>query len=71
MNNIVLVHGGFVDGSGWESIYQILKDDGYNVSVVQNPTISLKDDVAVTKRVLSPERACNSRRPLLRRSGDH
>jgi pimeloyl-ACP methyl ester carboxylesterase len=55
MNNIVLVHGGFVDGSGWESIYQILKDDGYNVSVVQNPTISLKDDVAVTKRVLAAQ----------------
>jgi pimeloyl-ACP methyl ester carboxylesterase len=53
MNNIVLVHGGFVDGSGWESVYQILKQDGYNVSVVQNPTISLEDDVAVTKRVLA------------------
>jgi pimeloyl-ACP methyl ester carboxylesterase len=49
---IVLVHGGFVDGSGWEEVYRILKRDGYNVSVVQNPTISLEDDVAVTKRVL-------------------
>ena len=39
--NIVLGHGGFVDGSGWEDVYQILKRDGYNVSVVQNPTISL------------------------------
>src|SRR5213080_1904345 len=55
MNNIVLVHGGFVDGSGWESIYQILKEDGYNVSIVQNPTISLEDDVAVTKRVLAAQ----------------
>ena len=55
MNNIVLVHGGFVDGSGWEGVYQILKEDGYNVSVVQNPTISLKDDVAVTKRVLAAQ----------------
>jgi pimeloyl-ACP methyl ester carboxylesterase len=55
MKNIVLVHGGFVDGSGWESIYQILKKDGYNVSVVQNPTTSLEDDVAVTKRVLATQ----------------
>jgi pimeloyl-ACP methyl ester carboxylesterase len=55
MKNIVLVHGGFVDGSGWESVYQILKKDGYNVSVVQNPTISLEDDVAVTKRVLATQ----------------
>src|SRR5690349_24135659 len=55
MNNIVLVHGGFVDGSGWENVYQILKKDGYNVSIVQNPTISLEDDVAVTKRVLAAQ----------------
>src|SRR5213596_66063 len=55
MNNIVLVHGGFVDGSGWESVYQILKEDGYNVSIVQNPTISLEDDVAVTKRTLAAQ----------------
>src|SRR5213596_3623412 len=55
MNNIVLVHGGFVDGSGWEEVYRILKKDGYNVSVVQNPTISLEDDVAVTKRVLTTQ----------------
>jgi len=50
--NIVLVHGGFVDGSGWEGVYQILKRDGFNVSVVQNPTISLSGDVAATKAVL-------------------
>src|SRR5437764_13396978 len=55
MNNIVLVHGGFVDGSGWEGVYQILKKDGYSVSIVQNPTISLADDVAVTKRVLAAQ----------------
>src|SRR4030081_2854814 len=55
MKNIVLVHGGFVDGSGWEGVYSILKKDGYNVSIVQNPTISLKDDVAVTKRVLAAQ----------------
>ena len=42
IKNIVLVHGGFVDGSGWENVYQILKRDGYNVSVVQNPTITLR-----------------------------
>jgi pimeloyl-ACP methyl ester carboxylesterase len=55
MKNIVLVHGGFVDGSGWEGVYSILKKDGYNVSIVQNPTISLKDDVAVTKRTLAAQ----------------
>src|SRR5215510_2976070 len=49
---IVLVHGGFVDGSGWENVYQILKKDGYNVAVVQHPTISLADDVAATRRVI-------------------
>ena len=52
MNNIVLVHGAFVDGDHWEEVYKILKRDGYNVSVVQNPTISLEDDVAVTSRAL-------------------
>src|SRR5712672_2181311 len=54
-SNIVLVHGGFVDGSGWESVYNILKNEGYDVSVVQNPTTSLKDDVAATKRVLAAQ----------------
>ena len=55
MKNVVLVHGGFVDGSGWESVYEILKEDGYNVSVVQNPTISLKGDVEATKRILAAQ----------------
>jgi pimeloyl-ACP methyl ester carboxylesterase len=55
VKEIVLVHGGFVDGSGWEGVYKILKKDGYNVSIVQNPTISLADDVAVTKRVLETQ----------------
>src|SRR6266446_10840240 len=55
MNNIVLVHGGFVDGAGWEGVYKALKADGYNVSVVQNPTITLDDDVAVTKRILAAQ----------------
>jgi hypothetical protein len=52
MNNIVLVHGGFVDGAGWEGVYRVLKADGYNVSVVQNPTTSLADDVAATSASL-------------------
>ena len=50
--SIVLIHGGFVDGSGWEGVYNILKKDGYDVSVVQNPTTSLADDVAFTKRIV-------------------
>jgi pimeloyl-ACP methyl ester carboxylesterase len=50
---VVLVHGGFVDGSGWEDVYKILKKDGYKVSIVQNPTSSLMDDVAATKRILA------------------
>src|SRR6059036_856277 len=57
VKTIVLVHGGFVDGSGWEGVYRILKKDGYNVSIVQNPTISLEDDVAVTKRTLAAQDA--------------
>jgi pimeloyl-ACP methyl ester carboxylesterase len=52
---IVLVHGGFVDGSGWEGVYNILKKDGHNVAIVQNPTTSLADDVAFTKRVISAQ----------------
>ena len=55
MNNIVLVHGAFVDGSGWEGVYKILRRDGYSVSIVQNPTISLQDDVAATKRTLAAQ----------------
>ena len=55
VQTIVLVHGGFVDGSGWEEVYKLLKKDGYNVSIVQNPTLSLADDVAVTKRVLATQ----------------
>ena len=52
ITNVVLVHGGFVDGSGWESVYSILKKDGYDVAIVQNPTISLAGDVAAVKRVI-------------------
>lgn len=50
--SIVLVHGGFVDGSGWEDVYRGLKRDGYNVTVVQNPTTSLQADVAATRQAL-------------------
>ena len=55
VNNIVLVHGGFVDGSGWQGVYQILKSKGHNVSIVQNPTITLADDVAVTNRTIDAQ----------------
>ena len=51
--SIVLVHGGFVDGSGWQGVHQALTNDGYEVIVVQNPTLSLADDVAVTKRAIA------------------
>ncbi len=57
MKNVVLVHGGFVDGAGWEGVYTILKKGGYNVSIVQNPTISLEDDVAATTRILAAQDA--------------
>lgn len=53
--NVLLIHGGFVDGSGWQGVYDLLKKDGYNVSIVQNPTTSLADDVAVTKRMLAAQ----------------
>jgi pimeloyl-ACP methyl ester carboxylesterase len=50
---IVLVHGGFVDGAGWEGVYSILRKDGYNVAIVQNPTTSLADDVAATRQIIA------------------
>jgi pimeloyl-ACP methyl ester carboxylesterase len=53
--SVVLVHGGFVDGSGWEEVYSILTKEGYDVSVVQNPTTSLEADVAATKQVLAAQ----------------
>src|SRR5712691_4852587 len=52
---VVLVHGGFVDGSGWEGVYSILRKDGYTVAIVQNPTISLAEDVAATKRIIATQ----------------
>ncbi len=53
IKNIVLVHGAWADGSGWRGVYDILVKDGYNVSIVQEPETSFKDDVAATKRVLA------------------
>ena len=55
LKNIVLVHGAFADGSGWESLYNILTKKGYNVSVVGNPNTGLADDVAAVKRVLAKQ----------------
>ena len=55
VKNIVLVHGGFVDGSGWEGVYKALKKDGYTVAIVQNPTITLAGDVALTKRAIAAQ----------------
>ena len=55
IQNIVLVHGGFVDGSGWQGVYNALTKKGYTVTVVQNPTITLADDVAVTKRRIAAQ----------------
>src|SRR5215468_3615120 len=54
--SVVLVHGGFVDGSGWEGVYRILKKDGYDVSVVQNPTTSLAADVAATRQIIAEQK---------------
>lgn len=52
IKNVVLVHGGFVDGSGWQGVYDHLSADGYQVAVVQNPTLSLAGDVAATRQIL-------------------
>jgi len=55
LKNVVLVHGGFVDGSGWQAVHDLLTKDGYHIAVVQNPTLSLEDDVAVTRRVIDDQ----------------
>ena len=55
VKNVVLVHGGFVDASGWEGVYRLLKQEGFNVSMVQNPTISLEGDAAFTRQVLDQQ----------------
>jgi pimeloyl-ACP methyl ester carboxylesterase len=52
VRNVVLVHGGFVDGSGWQGVYDALTADGYRVAIVQNPTLSLEDDAAATRRII-------------------
>ncbi len=53
--NVVLVHGGFVDGSGWQGVYGLLTKDGYNVSIVQNPTLSLAGDAAATRQIIEAQ----------------
>src|SRR2546425_4854653 len=55
LKNVVLVHGGLVDGAGWGGVYKILRKGGYQVSIVQNPTISLQDDAAATQRILATQ----------------
>jgi len=71
LDNIVLVHGAFVDGAHWEGVYKILKRDGYSVSVVQNPAISLEDDVAVTSVSLQGREAREMNFvPLLKRKSE-
>src|SRR5258708_5208748 len=55
IRNIVLVHGAWADGSGWKGVYDILVKDGFNVSIVQEPETSFKEDVAATKRVLAQQ----------------
>src|SRR5580704_9074992 len=53
--SVVLVHGGFVDGSGWRGVYDLLKQDGYQVAVVQNPTLSLQGDAAATRLIIDAQ----------------
>jgi pimeloyl-ACP methyl ester carboxylesterase len=53
--NVVLVHGGFVDGSGWQGVYDLLKQAGYKVSVVQNPTLTLEGDVTAARQVIDSQ----------------
>jgi len=55
VRNVVLVHGGWVDGSGWEGVYRALKKSGYAVTIVQEATTSLADDVATTKRAIASQ----------------
>src|SRR5687767_10988498 len=55
IKNIVIVHGAFADGSGWENVFKILKRRGYNITMVQNPLTSLEDDVVATQRVIDKQ----------------
>jgi len=53
--NVVLVHGAFVDGSGWRGVHGLLKKDGYNVAVVQNPVYSLREDAGIARRIIDAQ----------------
>ena len=55
IKNVVLVHGGFVDGSGWQGVYAVLTRKGFKVTAVQNPTVTLADDVAFTRRAIAAQ----------------
>ena len=66
LGNVVLVHGAFVDGSTWRAVYDILAQDGYHVAVVQNPTLSLQGDAALTRLVVDAQDG-----PVVRRSSHH
>ena len=55
IKNVLLIHGGFVDGSGWQGVYGLLKADGFNVRIVQNPTITLAGDVAATIQIVEAQ----------------
>ncbi len=55
LRNVVLVHGGFVDGSGWQGVYESLSRDGFRVSIVQNPTLSLEGDAEATRQVIDAQ----------------
>ena len=55
LRNVVLVHGGFVDGSGWQDVYESLSRDGFRVSIVQNPTLSLEGDATATRWILDAQ----------------
>src|SRR5260370_7758407 len=55
IKNVVLVHGAFLDGSGWQPVYNILTKDGYHVTLVQEPLTSLEEDVAATRRILDQQ----------------
>jgi pimeloyl-ACP methyl ester carboxylesterase len=55
IKNVVLVHGGFVDGSGWKPVYDLLTQEGYHVAIVQNPTLSLQGDAAATRRIIDAQ----------------
>jgi pimeloyl-ACP methyl ester carboxylesterase len=55
IKNVVLVHGGFVDGSGWQGVHRLLTQEGYKVSIVQNPTLSLEGDVEATRQIIDAQ----------------